>query len=130
LRLRSLLPRLADAHLTDDELRAEWKAEGFSDGDIDLVIASRTATVRKEARHDPRPSLALLEARRIKAGVPDALHPDLVRWLADFHQRHGSYDPAHVATADLALWASRAPTIDLPQLLVLSSASMKLRKPP
>jgi hypothetical protein len=63
--------------------------------------------------------LAQLEARRVKAGLPEAFHPDLMRWLADFHQRHGNYGPAPVAAADLSLWAKLAPTINLPHLLAL-----------
>ncbi|MDE1915009.1 MAG: hypothetical protein KGJ57_05010 [Sphingomonadales bacterium] len=31
----------AEAHLSDEEVRANWKEAGFSDDDIDLVIATR-----------------------------------------------------------------------------------------
>jgi hypothetical protein len=60
--------------------------------------------------------LALLEGRRAQAGA-ETLHPDLVRWLADRRDRHGSYAPANVTAADLALWAEHAPAINLPDLL-------------
>jgi hypothetical protein len=31
----------ADAHLSDEELAADWRADGFSEDDIALIIASR-----------------------------------------------------------------------------------------
>lgn len=63
--------------------------------------------------------LAQLEARRVKAGVPEAIDPDLMCWIMEFGRRHGSYDPVSLSDAEIAHWAQCLPATNLPDLLAL-----------
>lgn len=61
--------------------------------------------------------LARLEAQRLNADKAQSIAPELMAWIIQYRQQHGSFCPDHVAPGDIALWNEHAPDTNLAELL-------------
>jgi hypothetical protein len=61
--------------------------------------------------------LARLEAKRLHADKAQSIAPELMAWIIQYRQQHGSFCPDHLAPADIALWNEHTPDANLAELL-------------